>query len=46
MAAHKSKKPIEEALAEEIIAAARGDMQKSYAVRKKEETERVAQSAR
>ncbi len=45
-AAHKSKKPIEEALADEIIAAARGDIQKSYAVRKKEETERVAESAR
>lgn len=37
--------PIEEALAEEIIAAANGD-QKSFAVRRKEEIERIALSSR
>lgn len=44
--AHKSKKSIAECIADEIIAASKADMQKSFAVRKKEEKERVAQSAR
>lgn len=38
-------KPIEEALADEIITAASGDA-KSYAIRKKEEMERIALSSR
>jgi len=42
---HKSKKPIEECLADEIIAAAKGDMN-CFSVAKKEEIERVASSAR
>ncbi len=41
----KSKKPIEECLADEIIAAARNDMN-CFSVAKKEEVERVAASAR
>ena len=42
---HKSKKPIEECLADEIIGAAKNDMN-SFSVAKKEEVERVAASAR
>jgi len=42
---HKSSKPIEECLANEIILAAKADMN-SYAVSKMEEIERVAASAR
>jgi small subunit ribosomal protein S7 len=42
---HKSKKPIEECLADEIIAASNNDMN-SFSVSKKEEIERVAASAR
>jgi small subunit ribosomal protein S7 len=38
-------KPIEECLAEEIIAASQND-QKSYAIRKRDEVERIAASAR
>ncbi len=41
----KNKKPIEECLADEIMLAAKGDMT-SFSVAKKEESERVAQSAR
>jgi small subunit ribosomal protein S7 len=44
-ASRKSTKPIESCLANEILLAARGD-QTSYAVGRKEEVERVAQSAR
>lgn len=44
-ASAKNKKPIEECLADELMLAAKGDMT-SYAVAKKEESERVAQSAR
>ncbi len=43
--AFNNPKPIEECLAEELIAAARGDT-KSYAIRKKEEIERIALSSR
>lgn len=43
--AFNNPKPIEECLAEEIIAAAAGDT-KSYAVAKKEEIERIALSSR
>ncbi len=42
---HKSKKPIGECLADEIIAASNGDVN-CYSVRKKEEVERVSASAR
>jgi small subunit ribosomal protein S7 len=44
-ASYKNTKPIEICLANEIIQAAKGDMN-SFAVSKKEETERVAGSAR
>ena len=42
---HKSMKPIEECLADEVIAAAKGDVS-CHSVSKKEEIERVAASAR
>jgi small subunit ribosomal protein S7 len=44
-ATFKNKKPVQECLADEILLAARGDMQSS-AISKKEELERVAASAR
>jgi small subunit ribosomal protein S7 len=44
-AAHKSKKPVAACLADELIAASKGD-QKTYSVNKKEERERIAKSAR
>ena len=44
-ASSKNKKPLAQCLADEIILASQGDMA-SFAVNKKEETERVAQSAR
>ncbi|MDR0508882.1 MAG: 30S ribosomal protein S7 [Candidatus Methanoplasma sp.] len=44
-ASSKSKKPIYECLADELMLASKGDMT-SFAVAKKEEIERVAQSAR
>lgn len=44
-ASQKNKKPIQECLADELMLAAKGDMT-SYSVAKKEEMERVAQSAR
>lgn len=44
-ASFNNPKPIEEALAEEIIAAANNDP-KSFAIRKKEEIERIALSSR
>ena len=44
-ASHKSTKPIHSCLANEILLAAKGDLT-SYAVGRKEEVERVAQSAR
>lgn len=44
-ASYKSKKPIENCLADEIMAAARGD-QSSHAVSRKEEIERIAASSR
>ena len=45
MCAFNNPKPIEESLADELIAAAEGDP-KSFAVRKKEEIERIALSSR
>jgi ribosomal protein S7(archaeal)/S5(eukaryotic) len=44
-ASSKNKKPIHECLADEIMLAAKGDMT-AFSVAKKEEIERVAQSAR
>ena len=44
-ATFKNRKPVEECLADEILMAAKGDMQSS-AIAKKEELERIAQSAR
>ncbi len=41
-----NEKSLAEALAEEIIYAAKGDIQNSYAVRRKDEIERIAKSAR
>ena len=45
LCAFNNPKPIEECLADEIIAAANNDS-KSYAIRKKDEVERIAASAR
>lgn len=45
VASFKSKKPIHECLAEELIMAANYDM-KSFAIARKEETERIAKGAR
>ncbi|RLE78554.1 MAG: 30S ribosomal protein S7 [Thermoprotei archaeon] len=45
LSAFNNPKPIEEALADEIVAAARNDAS-SYAIRRKEEIERIALSAR
>lgn len=44
-ATFKNRKPVEECLADEVLLAAKGDMQ-SQAIAKKEELERVAASAR
>jgi len=44
-ASFKSKKTVESALADELIAASKGDL-KSYSVGKKDEKERVAKAAR
>jgi small subunit ribosomal protein S7 len=44
-ASFKSKKSVESALADELMAAAKGDL-KSYSVGKKDEKERVAKAAR
>jgi ribosomal protein S7(archaeal)/S5(eukaryotic) len=44
-AAHKSKKSVSACLADELIAASKGDV-KTYSVNKKEERERIAKSAR
>jgi small subunit ribosomal protein S7 len=41
-----NKKPLYECIAEEIIAAANNDAQNSFAVRKKDEIERMAKAAR
>jgi len=44
-AAHKNKKPVAACLADELIAASKGDV-KAFAVNNKEERERIAKSAR
>lgn len=46
MGAFNKPKPLRQALADEIISTAKGDMQASYAIKKRDETERMARSAR
>jgi len=46
MGTFKKKKSLAESIASEIIHTAKGDVQNSYAIRKKDETERMARSAR
>jgi len=46
MGAFANKKTLAEALANEIELAAKGDTQNSYAIKKRDETERMARSAR
>ncbi len=46
MGAFNKKKSLPESLADEIIYTAKGDVQNSYAIRKRDETERMARSAR
>lgn len=44
--AFDNKKPLAEALAEELIYASKGDIQNSFAVKRKDEIERIAKAAR
>ena len=46
MGAFNKPKPLHQALADEIINTAKNDMQSSYAIKKRDETERMARSAR
>jgi small subunit ribosomal protein S7 len=46
MGAFDKKKTLAEALADEIEFAAKGDVNSSYAIKKRDETERMARSAR
>ena len=46
MSAFNKPKSLEQALADEIMSTAKGDMQASYAIKKRDETERMARSAR
>ncbi|MEM4335878.1 MAG: 30S ribosomal protein S7 [Candidatus Anstonellales archaeon] len=46
MRAFNSKKSLSETLADEIINTAKGDVQNSYAMKKRDEIERIARSAR
>jgi len=46
MGTFNKKKSLEESLASEIIFTAKGDVQSSYAMRKRDESERMARSAR
>ena len=46
MGAFNKAKSLSQALADEIINTAKGDMQTSYAIKKRDETERMARSAR
>jgi len=46
MGSFNKPKPLEQALADEIISTAKGDAQTSYAIKKRDETERMARSAR
>jgi small subunit ribosomal protein S7 len=44
--AFNKPKSLSQALADEIVSTAKGDMQASYAIKKRDETERMARSAR
>jgi len=46
MGTYGKPKSLDKALAEEIISTAKGDVQTSYAIKKRDETERMARSAR
>ena len=46
MGAFNKPKPLAQALADEIVSTAKNDMQASYAIKKRDETERMARSAR
>ena len=46
MGSFNKSKTLQQALADEIISTAKGDMQSSYAIKKRDETERMARSAR
>jgi small subunit ribosomal protein S7 len=46
MGAFNKPKSLQQALADEIISTAKGDMQASYAIKKRDETERMSRSAR
>jgi small subunit ribosomal protein S7 len=46
MGSFNKSKTLQQALADEIISTAKGDMQASYAIKKRDETERMARSAR
>ena len=46
MGAFNKPKSLGQALADEIVSTAKGDMQASYAIKKRDETERMARSAR
>ena len=46
MGAFNKAKSLSQALADEIISTSKGDMQTSYAMKKRDETERMARSAR
>ena len=46
MGAFNKPKSLQQALADEIISTAKNDMQASYAIKKRDETERMARSAR
>jgi small subunit ribosomal protein S7 len=46
MGSFNKPKSLQQALADEIISTAKGDMQASYAIKKRDETERMARSAR
>ncbi|HIG96130.1 TPA: 30S ribosomal protein S7 [Candidatus Woesearchaeota archaeon] len=46
MGGFNKPKPLSEALADEMINTAKGDIQTSYAMKKRDETERMARSAR
>lgn len=46
MGAFNKAKPLSRALADEIISTGKGDLQTSYAMKKRDETERMARSAR
>jgi len=46
MGSFNKPKPLEQSLASEIMSTAKGDIQTSYAMKKRDETERMARSAR